>query len=162
MCTGRLVCDADLCRPRRDCQDLVDAGECAEHQLCAPSDDADATCVAAQCEEGYVWDAGAAQCRHRPRSQSHDRIGTLSYQAIGVRQCGQRDAGETTERSSGMRWMQTLRKLPTEAPIAKARRASGSVASERVSIVAVGVILGYRAPPAPSTRRRRGENDDGG
>src|SRR5207245_4010350 len=40
----------------------------------------------------------------------------LSCQAIGRPQAGQADAGWTTERRIGIRWMQTLRKEPTQAP----------------------------------------------
>ncbi len=44
----------------------------------------------------------------------------LSRHAIGVAQRGQREAGRSTDSSWGRRWMQTLRKLPMQAPSAKA------------------------------------------
>src|SRR5437899_13101894 len=40
----------------------------------------------------------------------------LSCHAIGRPQAGQADAGRTTERRRGIRWMQTFRKEPTQAP----------------------------------------------
>src|SRR6266568_2182549 len=40
----------------------------------------------------------------------------LSCQAIGRPHEGQADAGWTTERRRGIRWMHTLRKEPTQAP----------------------------------------------
>ncbi len=49
----------------------------------------------------------------------------LSYQAIGAAHRGQRERGRTTDSSAGRRWMQTLRKLPTQAPKAKAARRKG-------------------------------------
>src|SRR5579875_166000 len=65
------------------------------------------------------------QRRQRAPSQSQERSGRLSYQAIGAAQCGQRERGRTTDSSAGRRWMQTLRKLPTQAPSAKPTTSSG-------------------------------------
>ncbi len=65
---------------------------------------------------GYIGEMGRAQVRHLPRSQSHPRIGTLSYGLIGVLQRGQREAGETMDSPSGMREIHTFRKLPMTMP----------------------------------------------
>ena len=43
-------------------------------------------------------------------------MGMLSYGLIGSWQCGQCEAGNAIDSPLGMRWMQTLRKLPTRAP----------------------------------------------
>ena len=60
----------------------------------------------------------------------------LSYQAIGAAQLGQREPGRTTDSSAGKRWMQTLRKLPMQAPKAKATSRSG----HPLSPVSVGTL----------------------
>jgi hypothetical protein len=62
---------------------------------------------------------GKLQVRHLPFSQSQPKTGTLSYQFIGVWHRGQREPGATMERSSGMRKMQTFRKLPITNPSTK-------------------------------------------
>src|SRR6185503_14006561 len=67
---------------------------------------------------------GWAHDRQRPRSSSQLSTGMLSYQWIGARQRGQCDEGVTTERSSGMRTMQTLRKLPKMSPAMPTRTAT--------------------------------------
>jgi len=68
---------------------------------------------------GYIGEIGSLQARHFPRSHSHPSTGTLSYGLIGVEHRGQRDPGETMEMSSGIRVMQTFRKLPTIIPSRK-------------------------------------------
>ena len=65
---------------------------------------------------GYIGEMGRAQVRHLPRRSSQPKTGMLSYGLIGVRQRGQREPGETMERPSGMREMQTFRKLPMTMP----------------------------------------------
>jgi hypothetical protein len=40
----------------------------------------------------------------------------LSYQAIGLLQAGQWDAGHTIDARRGKRWMHTFKKLPIKAP----------------------------------------------
>ena len=40
----------------------------------------------------------------------------LSYGRIGALQSGQCEAGKTIDSPLGRRWMQTFRKLPTNAP----------------------------------------------
>lgn len=64
----------------------------------------------------------------------------MSYQRTALRQLGQREPGHTIDSSAGIRWMQTLRKLPmispaknaiatnpptTESPIVRAAPAAG-------------------------------------
>jgi hypothetical protein len=44
----------------------------------------------------------------------------LSQGRMSAPQVGQREGGETTERPRGRRWMQTLAKLPTIRPRARA------------------------------------------
>src|SRR5215472_15620567 len=68
---------------------------------------------------GYIGEMGSLQQRHFPPSQSHPRMGTLSYGLMGVRQRGQRDPGDTMETPSGMRVMHTFRKLPITMPSRK-------------------------------------------
>jgi len=65
---------------------------------------------------GYIGEMGNPHARHFPRSHSHPNIGTLSYGLIGVLHRGQRELGETMDISSGIRVMQTFRKLPTTIP----------------------------------------------
>jgi len=62
---------------------------------------------------------GKLQLRHLPLSQIQPRTGTLSYHCMGVWHRGHRDPGATMERSSGMRKMQTFRKLPITNPSTK-------------------------------------------
>jgi hypothetical protein len=59
---------------------------------------------------------GVEQERHFPRKISQERMGMLSYGLMGAAQFGQRDAGKTIETSSGIREMQTFRKLPIIKP----------------------------------------------
>ena len=59
---------------------------------------------------------GARQFAQRPRNHSQVMSGRFKNHGMEYRQCGQCDGGETTLNSSGMRWMQTFRKLPTIAP----------------------------------------------
>jgi len=66
--------------------------------------------------KGYIGEMGSPHARHLPRSHSHPNTGTLSYALIGVLHWGQRDLGETMDISSGIRVMQTLRKLPITIP----------------------------------------------
>jgi len=49
-------------------------------------------------------------------------MGTLSYGMMGFLQRGQRDAGETIEIPSGIREMQTFRKLPMQMPKRKKKK----------------------------------------
>jgi hypothetical protein len=46
---------------------------------------------------------GVRQARQRPLRISHERTGTLSQAAIGVRQPGQRERGATTDAPFGRR-----------------------------------------------------------
>jgi hypothetical protein len=61
------------------------------------------------------------QARHFPPSQNQAKTGTLSYGLIGVSHLGQREPGETMDKSPGIRVMQTLRKLPMINPNRKKR-----------------------------------------
>jgi hypothetical protein len=65
---------------------------------------------------GYIGEMGSPQLRHLPRRISQPKTGMLSWGLIGLRQRGQREPGETMERPSGMREMQTFRKLPMTMP----------------------------------------------
>src|ERR1700687_1685563 len=65
---------------------------------------------------GYIGEMGCPHARHLPRSQSQANTGTLSYGLIGVVQFGQREPGETMDIASGIRVMQTFRKLPITMP----------------------------------------------
>jgi hypothetical protein len=69
---------------------------------------------------------GSPHARHFPRSHNHPKIGTLSYGLIGVLHCGHLDPGETIDSSSGIRVMQTFRKLPTIVPSKKKNRMNTS------------------------------------
>src|ERR1051325_9226612 len=51
-------------------------------------------------------------------------MGPLSNQRMRARHSGQRLGGKTRDFSMGERWMTTLRKLPTIAPMAKAKTLS--------------------------------------
>ncbi len=62
---------------------------------------------------------GKLQVRHLALNQSQPKTGTLSYQRIGVWHRGHREPGATMDRSSGMRKMQTFRKLPITNPSTK-------------------------------------------
>ena len=53
---------------------------------------------------------------HLPPSQIHPNTGTLSYHRIAVPHFGHFDAGATIDTSSGIRKMQTFRKLPITIP----------------------------------------------
>jgi len=88
---------------------------------------------AAQCEPegeeaeqeercGGRLDERIADWRQRPRSSSSQLSrGMLSRFSIGVRQCGQRERGATTDSCRGRREMQTLRKLPKASPARTAK-----------------------------------------
>src|SRR5947209_19603175 len=69
------------------------------------------------------------QARHLPRSQSQPKTGTLSYHLIGVAHFGHLEAGATMETSSGMRRMQTFRKLPITMPKRKTKMMIGKSAT---------------------------------
>ena len=66
-----------------------------------------------------MGEIGAWQWRHLPPSASQLMTGTLSYGLMRVAQCGQRERGDTMDVPSGIRVMQTLRKLPTMSPKSK-------------------------------------------
>src|SRR5258708_14214251 len=70
---------------------------------------------------------GKPQLRHLPRKISQLKTGMLSYGLIGLRQRGHREPGETMETPSGMREMQTFRKLPMTMP--KRKKKSGITVS---------------------------------
>src|ERR1700739_2649954 len=65
---------------------------------------------------------GKPQLRHLPRRFSQLKTGMLSYGLIGLRQRGHREPGETMETPSGMREMQTFRKLPMTMPKRKKKK----------------------------------------
>src|SRR5260221_8340959 len=76
---------------------------------------------------GYIGEMGEPQLRHLPRRISQPKRGMLSYGLIGLRQRGHREPGETMETPSGMREMQTFRKLPMTMP--KRKKKSGITVS---------------------------------
>jgi len=65
---------------------------------------------------GYISEIGSPHARHFPRNRSHPNTGTLSVHWIAVPHFGQREPGEIIETSSGIRVMQTFRKLPITIP----------------------------------------------
>src|SRR5690554_1567583 len=65
---------------------------------------------------GYLGEMRSEQLRHRPMRTSHETIGMLSYDLIGVAQDGHALAGVTTDMPSGIRWITTFRKEPMVAP----------------------------------------------
>src|SRR5215472_3556075 len=65
---------------------------------------------------GYIREIGSPHARHFPRSQNHANTGTLSDHLMAVPHFGQREPGEIIEISSGIRVMQTFRKLPITIP----------------------------------------------
>src|SRR5512137_2454058 len=59
---------------------------------------------------------GSPQSRHRPRRMSQLTTGMLSKGRMDFPHFGQWEAGNTMDLPSGIRQMQTLRKLPIAAP----------------------------------------------
>ncbi len=53
-------------------------------------------------------------------ARQYESSGTLSHGAIGVRQLGQCEGGETIERPSGTRWITTFRNEPIKRPTTSA------------------------------------------
>src|SRR5260370_32519884 len=76
---------------------------------------------------GYVGEWGKGQLRHLARRIGQLKTGRLAYGWIGLRQRGHREPGETMETPSGMREMQTFRKLPMTMP--KRKKKSGITVS---------------------------------
>ena len=99
--------------------------------------------------KGYIGEMGRLQVRHLPRSKSQLKTGTLSYQFMGVWHRGHREAGATMEKSSGIRKMQTFRKLPITMP-KKKMKAMTKVASLRASVCNVPHPLPTLNAPARS------------
>ena len=89
---------------------------------------------------------GRPQVRHLPRSQSQPKIGTLSYQFMSVWHRGHREAGATMETSSGIRKMQTFRKLPITMPKRKMKAMTKVCAAQSLHMQCA-----THAPP-PSTQ----------
>src|SRR5215216_3548764 len=85
---------------------------------------------------------GARQARQRPRSSSQPATGTLSRQATGVPQAGQRDPGRTSDSRRGTRWMTTLANDPAARPRRPASEAAAS-----------GVMAGKPTCPRPVGER---------
>src|SRR5947207_11352189 len=69
---------------------------------------------------GYMGEIGWPQARHFPLNHSQPSTGTLSYHLMSVSQRGHREPGNTMDNSSGIRMMQTFRKLPMTSPNRKA------------------------------------------
>src|SRR5215212_5159586 len=59
---------------------------------------------------------GSLQFLHRPRSSRYEMRGKLSLGLMGSPQCGQWEAGHTTDSRFGTRWVTTFKKLPTTSP----------------------------------------------
>src|ERR1035437_5492925 len=104
---------------------------------------------------------GAPQRRQRPRRSSQDTTGTLSKNATGVPQEGQREPGWTTESPRGNRWMHTFAKEPTIAPVAKKRpRRTPSTAFTSASFPRErGRRVGRATPSSPPRPRGRRRGD---
>src|SRR5215217_5580202 len=85
---------------------------------------------------------GARQARQRPRSSSQPATGTLSRQATGVPQEGQRDPGRTSVSRRGTRWMTTWANDPAARPRRPASEAAAS-----------GVMAGKPTCPRPVGER---------
>ena len=68
---------------------------------------------------GYIPEIGSPHDRHFALSHIQPNTGTLSYHFIGVSHRGHRDPGATIDKSSGIRKMHTLRKLPINNPNTK-------------------------------------------
>src|ERR1035437_130022 len=62
---------------------------------------------------------GAPQLRHFPSRYTQVTSGMFKYHGMEYLQCGQWEGGKTMLWSSGSRWIQTLRKLPTMEPNTK-------------------------------------------
>src|SRR5215204_4984133 len=71
---------------------------------------------------GYRGEIGFLQYLHLPPSRIQPITGMLSYHASGVLHLGQCEGGETSDSFRGNRQTTTLRKLPMQAPKAKAKR----------------------------------------
>ncbi|MGC4117342.1 MAG: hypothetical protein QM765_22835 [Myxococcales bacterium] len=67
---------------------------------------------------------GARQVRQRPLSQNQESTGTLWKGLMAVPHAMQCDGGQTTDWPNGTRAITTLRKLPTTAPMTKAKQVS--------------------------------------
>ena len=93
---------------------------------------------------GYITEIRSPHARHFPLSQVHPKTGTLSYGLIAVPHFGQRDPGEIIEMSSGIRVMQTFRKLPMTIP------------NRKKNMPAMATVLVDRPTGRASPRRPRG------
>ena len=105
---------------------------------------------------------GAPQFRHFPRRYSQVTSGMFRYHGMEYLQCGQWEGGETMLCPSGIRWMQTLRKLPTMEPNTKNttdQKWNGTAAQLRESKVAVSM---RPKSEARSRRQVRGRNPNDG
>src|SRR5215218_538377 len=69
---------------------------------------------------------GARQDRQRPRASSQPTTGTLSCQATGAPQEGQRDLGRATDSRCGTRSMATLANDPAARPSSPESEAAAS------------------------------------
>src|SRR5205809_1044593 len=65
---------------------------------------------------GYRGEIRDPQLRHRPRSTTQPRTGTLSLLAISTPQVGHRERGRTTDSPAGTRAVTTVMKLPSASP----------------------------------------------
>src|SRR5215472_18965076 len=66
----------------------------------------------------------------------------LSYQRIGCRHWLHRERGATTDSPTGMRWMQTFRKLPSAAPSPNAV----AIITRSIDSIASPVLLSIDSP----------------
>ena len=69
---------------------------------------------------GYRAEMRAPQCRQRPRSATHDTMGTSSAALSSLEHDGQCDGGATIDSPRGTRHSTTLRNDPINAPSTKA------------------------------------------
>src|SRR5829696_2026892 len=101
---------------------------------------------------------GARQARQRTRSSRQPSTGTLSCQATGWPQAGQREPGRTSDSPRGTRWMTTLAKEPKARP---SRPASTAAAAGLMAERLQGDAEAQRPPPPPVDHDRSGGRTGG-
>ena len=100
----------------------------------------------------YRSEIGWAQVRHRPRSRTHETIGTLSRLVRVVEQKEQCGRGETSDSWPGTRWMTAFRSDPTATPAIPHSTA-------RAAVMLAALRCPQRQPCAYPTAPRREHAD---
>src|SRR5919198_2859120 len=95
----------------------------------------------------------ARQRRKRPGSSGQPSTGTLSCQAFGGPQAGQRDPGRTTDSWRGTRWMTTLANEPASRPSSPA--SSAAARGLMGGSLPADATAGSRPSPPPTRRGGR-------